>query len=227
MLDRLQAADIEMEDVTLRLGGLAQHLEDPARRNVTVNVEGLATGVWAADPEVAQRARHPHRPLRRRGPAARRPGHAPPAPAQRQRPLDLHRRRVRGDGLHRPQRRARRRPRDLRRPRQPAARRRGRPARQRQRHPAQRRLRPHLRRRRRRPRHRRRPARPAARRRDARLSGRAVRDEAGIRTENLKIANPQLTFASNGQISSNAHRHRLRRQPRPTSRWSTRASAAR
>ncbi|MFO1210828.1 MAG: hypothetical protein U1E40_16690, partial [Amaricoccus sp.] len=53
-LDRLQAADIEMEDVTLRLGGLAQYLEDPAKRNVTVNAEGLATGVWAADPKVAQ-----------------------------------------------------------------------------------------------------------------------------------------------------------------------------
>ena len=61
-----------MEDVTLRLGGLAQNLDDPARRNVTVNVEGLATGVWAADPEVAAGARHPHRPLRRRGAAARR-----------------------------------------------------------------------------------------------------------------------------------------------------------
>lgn len=54
VLDRLSAADIEMEDVTLRLGGLAQNLDDPATRNVTVNVEGLATGVWAADPKVAQ-----------------------------------------------------------------------------------------------------------------------------------------------------------------------------
>ena len=43
-----------MEDVTLRLGGLAQNLDDPARRNVTINVEGLATGVWATEPEVAQ-----------------------------------------------------------------------------------------------------------------------------------------------------------------------------
>ncbi len=34
------------------------------------------------------------------------------------------------------------------------------------------------------------------------LSGRAVRDEAGIRTENLRLGNPQLSFASNGQISS-------------------------
>ena len=54
VLDRLEAADIAMEDVTLRLGGLAQNLEDPARRNVTINVEGLATGVWHADPEVAR-----------------------------------------------------------------------------------------------------------------------------------------------------------------------------
>ena len=54
VLDRLKSADIEIEDVTLRLGGLAQHLDDPATRNVTVNVEGLATGVWAADPEVAR-----------------------------------------------------------------------------------------------------------------------------------------------------------------------------
>ena len=34
------------------------------------------------------------------------------------------------------------------------------------------------------------------------LSGRAVRDEAGFRTEDLRLANPQLSFASNGQISS-------------------------
>ncbi|HVH02195.1 MAG TPA: translocation/assembly module TamB domain-containing protein [Amaricoccus sp.] len=54
VLDRLEAADIAMEDVTLRLGGLAQNLEDPARRNVTIDVEGLATGVWHADPEVAR-----------------------------------------------------------------------------------------------------------------------------------------------------------------------------
>ena len=34
------------------------------------------------------------------------------------------------------------------------------------------------------------------------VSGRAVRDEAGIRTENLRVANPQVTFASNGSIAS-------------------------
>jgi len=54
VLDRLDAADIHMEDVTLRLGGLAQNLEDPARRDVTINVEGVATGVWHEDPEVAR-----------------------------------------------------------------------------------------------------------------------------------------------------------------------------
>jgi translocation and assembly module TamB len=54
VLDRLEAAEIGMEDVTLRLGGLAQNLEDPARRNVTVNVEGLATGLTSADPEIAR-----------------------------------------------------------------------------------------------------------------------------------------------------------------------------
>ena len=93
MLDRLQAADIEMEDVTLRLGGLAQNLDDPARRNVTVNVEGLATGVWSPEPEVA-------RALGNRidlfADAALPPGgpiDAPPAPGQRQRPVDLQRRR--------------------------------------------------------------------------------------------------------------------------------------
>ena len=53
MLDRLEAGGIAMEDVTLTMGGLAQNLDDPARRNVTINLEGLATGVWSDDPEVA------------------------------------------------------------------------------------------------------------------------------------------------------------------------------
>jgi translocation and assembly module TamB len=53
VLDRLEAGGIEMEDVTLTMGGLAQNLDDPARRNVTVSLEGLATGVWSDDPEVA------------------------------------------------------------------------------------------------------------------------------------------------------------------------------
>ncbi len=54
VLDRLQVADIGMEDVSFRMGGLAQNLDDPAKRNVSVNVEGLATGVGAADPEIAR-----------------------------------------------------------------------------------------------------------------------------------------------------------------------------
>jgi translocation and assembly module TamB len=52
VLDRLQAADLAMEDVTFRMGGLAQNLDDPAKRNVTVNLEGLATGVSSSRPEV-------------------------------------------------------------------------------------------------------------------------------------------------------------------------------
>ncbi|HVL20598.1 MAG TPA: translocation/assembly module TamB domain-containing protein [Amaricoccus sp.] len=53
VLDRLQAADIAMEDVTFRMGGLAQNLDDPGRRNVTVSLEGLATGLSSPRPEVA------------------------------------------------------------------------------------------------------------------------------------------------------------------------------
>ena len=204
VLDRLRSADIEMEDVTLRLGGLAQHLDDPATRNVTVNVEGLATGVWAADPEVA-------RALGTRidlfADATLPPGG----------PVTVHQLQLSGNGLSifsagqfedlvytgrnavriadlaifagiadRPLGGAV----DLRANGSVT--------------PAQRRLRPHLRRRRHRPRARRRrgstrssPARPA-------VSGRAVRDETGIRTEDLRIANPQLSFASDGQISSKA-----------------------
>ena len=121
VLDRLEAADIEMEDVTLRLGGLAQNLDDPARRNVTINVEGLATGVWAAEPEVA-------RALGTRidlfADAALPPGG----------PIDLRQLQISGNGLSifsagqienfvYTGRNAdpRRRPRDLRRPRRPAA----------------------------------------------------------------------------------------------------------
>ena len=54
VLDRLEAGGIEMEDVTFRMGGLAQNLEDPATRKVTVNVEGLATGLYSPKPEVAR-----------------------------------------------------------------------------------------------------------------------------------------------------------------------------
>lgn len=53
VLDRLQAADLSLEDVTFRMGGLAQSLDDPATRNVSVNVTGLATGVSSSRPEVA------------------------------------------------------------------------------------------------------------------------------------------------------------------------------
>lgn len=53
VLDRLEAADLTMEDVTLRMGGLAENLDDEATRNVTISVEGLATGVSSADPAVA------------------------------------------------------------------------------------------------------------------------------------------------------------------------------
>lgn len=52
VLDRLSTGGIEMEDVTLDMGGHARNLEDPARRDVTIALEGLATGVWAADPKV-------------------------------------------------------------------------------------------------------------------------------------------------------------------------------
>ncbi len=52
VLDRLSSGGIEMEDVTLDMGGHARNLEDPALRDVTVVLEGLATGVWAEDPKV-------------------------------------------------------------------------------------------------------------------------------------------------------------------------------
>ena len=223
-LDRLKAADIEMEDVTLRLGGLAQNLEDPARRNVTVNVEGLATGVWAPEPEVA-------RALGSRidlfADAALPPGG----------PLTLRQFQLSGNGLsiftagelrearlHRAERRAVS-PTSRSSPGSPTARSRARstcaptaasprsaaasispsraaPTTSSSATPGSTRCS---------------PARTA-------LSGRAVRDEAGIRTEDLRIANPQLSFASNGQISSTADRHRLQREPRRSRTSSIRGS---
>ena len=54
VLDRLAVGDIEMEDVTLNMGGIARNLDDPSTRDVTLSAEGLATGVWAADPDVAR-----------------------------------------------------------------------------------------------------------------------------------------------------------------------------
>ena len=113
-----------MEDVTFRMGGLAQNLEDPATRKVTVNVEGLATGLWSPKPEVA-------RALGNRvdlfADATLNPGG----------PVELHQLQVSGNGLSIfsagqfadltfTGRNAdpRRRPRDLLRPREPRARRR-------------------------------------------------------------------------------------------------------
>lgn len=52
VLDRLQAADLSIEDLTLRMGGLARNLDDPATRDVTVSLEGLATGLSSANPDV-------------------------------------------------------------------------------------------------------------------------------------------------------------------------------
>jgi translocation and assembly module TamB len=54
VLDRLEAGGLEFEDLTLDMGGLAQNLEDPERRNVSIQVEGLATGVYSPDPDVAR-----------------------------------------------------------------------------------------------------------------------------------------------------------------------------
>lgn len=54
VLDRLSHGDISMEDITLNMGGLAQDLDDPAQRNVTINLEGLATGVSSTDANIAR-----------------------------------------------------------------------------------------------------------------------------------------------------------------------------
>ena len=53
VLDRLDAGGIDMEDVTLTMGGHARNLEDPALRDVTIVLDGLATGVSADDPAVS------------------------------------------------------------------------------------------------------------------------------------------------------------------------------
>ena len=229
VLDRLEAADIAMEDVTLRLGGLAQNLEDPARRNVTVNVEGLATGVWSADPEVAARARQPHRPLRRRRAAAGRrrsrsascssaaTASRSSAPASIADCVYTGRNAVRVADLAIFAGLAGR-----------DARRRDRPARRRQRQPAQSGgFDLDLRRRRHRPRARRRRASTALLAGETTLSGRAVRDETGFRTENLRLENPQLSFASNGAGLEHAAPTSASTPASPTSRRSTRGSAAR
>lgn len=53
VLDRLDTAQVAIEDLTFRLGGRAQNLENPETRDVTVSVEGLATGVSSSDPDIA------------------------------------------------------------------------------------------------------------------------------------------------------------------------------
>lgn len=53
-LDRLAAGTVTMEDVTLNMGGLAQNLDDPDQRNVTITLEGLATGVSSSDADTAR-----------------------------------------------------------------------------------------------------------------------------------------------------------------------------
>ena len=144
-LDRLQAADIEMEDVTLRLGGLAQNLEDAEQAQRHDQRGGARHRRLGPRPRGRPRSRQPDRPLCGRGAASGRPGHAAAVPAQRQRAFDLHRRATAEARFHRPKCRACRRSRGLLRARQPPARGRGRLARQWQRDAAQRRLRPHLR----------------------------------------------------------------------------------
>lgn len=52
-LDRLDAGDVQIEDLTLDLGGVAENLDDPNRRNVTVELTGLATGVGSQNPDIA------------------------------------------------------------------------------------------------------------------------------------------------------------------------------
>jgi translocation and assembly module TamB len=53
-LDRLRTGDILIEDLTLDMGGLAENLAEPAERNVTLHLVGLATGVSADDPATAR-----------------------------------------------------------------------------------------------------------------------------------------------------------------------------
>jgi translocation and assembly module TamB len=54
VLDRLTTKGVSMEDVTLNMGGIAENLEDPATRSVTLALEGLATGVATDDPGLAK-----------------------------------------------------------------------------------------------------------------------------------------------------------------------------
>jgi len=54
VLDRLTAGGASIEDLTLEMGGVARNLEDPEARTVTVALEGLATGVSAEGPDMAR-----------------------------------------------------------------------------------------------------------------------------------------------------------------------------
>ena len=53
VLDRFESGGIAMEDVTMSMGGRARDLADPEKRDVTVVLEGLATGVGSDDPRIA------------------------------------------------------------------------------------------------------------------------------------------------------------------------------
>ncbi len=52
VLDRLNAGQMAFEDVTLDMGGLARDLADPEARLVTVTLEGIATGITSTDPAI-------------------------------------------------------------------------------------------------------------------------------------------------------------------------------
>lgn len=53
VLDRFETGGIQMEDVTVSMGGHARDLADPEKRDVSVVLEGLATGVGSQDPRIA------------------------------------------------------------------------------------------------------------------------------------------------------------------------------
>ncbi len=52
VLDRLSAGQMAFEDITLDMGGLARDLDDPDQRLVTVTLEGIATGITSTDPAI-------------------------------------------------------------------------------------------------------------------------------------------------------------------------------
>ena len=53
VLDRFETGGIRMEDVTVSMGGRARDLADPEKRDVSLVLEGLATGVGSQDPRIA------------------------------------------------------------------------------------------------------------------------------------------------------------------------------